>query len=267
VSRLASSGGTGGDAFADLTSATIASFPRRLPMTSSPTFLDFTTDGATMTFHSSGGWNDQGYVRFRSPTDGVGESYAALGSVNFPAGTSQVNIGYLWREAVQLSNNPKMCIINTSPTDDPRPMVLRHDCATEQAGGHADQFCYICSNNVEPHYSDWGGPGDHPAGGFSLNPYTYPTPDTDFRNTWVYFEFEVRRSPGNLKLYVTTDNGQFNEHVIKSDPSGVGSGETLTSMQILGSYGWNNASQTESLDIGRVYFSTSYIGPPSGFAS
>jgi hypothetical protein len=255
--------GGGDEGFTELTSGTISALPAYVPMTSEPSWAYFISSGAqgqSATYHSSGGWNNQGFVRITLPT--AVDAYAALGSFTLTSPADRLHVGWLIRLGPSLTSNDESAGFKAmialpegaDPDGDPRAILLWHSSV-------AEQWDIALGNNID----------DQPFAG-SPN-FTAGFNSTQHESEWLYLECQLCSSgstPNTHKLWITCDSTggahTFNETLIST----VTSAQSFRweQIQLIGSYGGyisGGSGADDYFDIGRIYFSDTYIGPPAGF--
>jgi hypothetical protein len=174
----------------------------------------WTTAGGTHSYSPTGGWNGGGAAHFTPPTS---EGYSGLGSFHFSSGVAPTHLSMRWLMKVgptmgQYGSGNKTLLFVRNPNDSThhRPMII-----TRPDPGHANSFVpgacdgtvcqyLVAANNPEPFWPDGNDT-------FWLGP-------TGWAEEWVSWEFEADANAGWIRLYITTQDGTFNDSLYVENP-------------------------------------------------
>jgi hypothetical protein len=225
--------------------------------------LVWTTEGATHQYLPNAGWNGGGAAHF---TPSIAEGYSGIGSFLFAPGVTTTHLSMRWLMKIgptmgQYGYQDKILIFvrNPNDADHHRPMLI--------AGldpGHTGAFVAapcdgtVCQYNVAPNNPEpWWPDGSDT---FWLGP-------TGYAEEWTSWEFEVDAQAGWIRMYITTEDGVFNDTLYAENPM-VDSepGGTFEYIDILG--GYFKAGQADAgnwFELDEVVIHNQHIGPPPGF--
>jgi hypothetical protein len=248
------------------TSASAARTVRSLPFTETfdtNNYSDLTwiTQGATQTWMPTSGWNGRGAAKFTGPNS---EGYAAVGQFDFRGLSTipeQINIrvlvyqGRMWHE---LGAGGKLIILNRDGNRG-RPMVI----ATDYQAGNWESWA-PCDGTV---CRFEGGEG-WPNGTERLRLGNNTQGDGKRSNEWISVELEANTRTGMIKLYIDTQDGQFQGLYVQRYMDDTGPGGTWSYVDLIGGYmNWGNvrADPENYFMLDDIVIDDSYIGPPAGF--
>jgi len=201
-------------------------------------------NNAGSTFHTympTSGWGGGGAAKFVHPD--IDQGYSGLtnfGTLNH----RRVNVRFLYKVGPgwnSCGGNKWMIVYYSAGS---KQCFYQHEYAT----GSSD--IAICQDIDLCEYSK-----DH------IPPYYMQL----YENQWVCYEFEMDQDTDSSKIYVTTPDGLYNEHVMITNQL-IHTTGTLNDLQILGGYFQHCTGGTEWVLYDELKISTSgYIGPPAGF--
>lgn len=261
-------GGTPADGpdYENLSEQHVTAFPARLTF-QTDAYVDelslvWTTEGATHAYVSDGGWNGGGCAHFTPPT---AEGYSGLGSFHLSAlGATHLSMRWLMKVGPTMGqygfgNKTLLFVRNPNDAQHHRPMII-----TRPDPGHPGAFvpgacdgtvCQykIAPGNAEPYWPDGSD--------------TFWLSTNGYAEQWVSWEFESDASAGWIRLYITTQDGRFNDTLyvenpmVDSEPGG-----TFEYIDILGGYfGASQADPGNWFELDEVVIHNRHIGPPPGF--
>lgn len=252
----------GSSSFTEITSSSVSTIPAYVPMTTEPSWGYFINGGAnsqSATFHGSGGWNNQGYIRFTLPISNP-DTYSGFGSLNLSSAQNRLHVGWLFRVGSTLTENDTsagfkhMIAISSDPDEDPRAILLFHSSVDPDwdiaYGNNIDDQPFVGSPNF--------------TAGFNLSQH---------ENEWLWFETQTcasGASPNTHRFWITCSSSGGAHTFAETLISSVVSAQSFpwNQIQIIGSYGGRTpsaAGPNDWFDIGQIYVSNTYIGPPAGF--
>lgn len=219
------------------------------------------TQGATHAWLPAGGWNGSGGAKFVPPN---AEGYAGIGQVLLGSGLrpTQLNVRFLiyhGRTWSQVSGGGKLVILNRDTNRD-RPMLIYGEYPSN-FGADAWDSIAPCNGTVCRHEG-----GDYWPNGretFRIGNGAASSP-TGRAHEWVSVEIEANSNTGVIRLYIDTRDRP--EPLTWSTTTSTGGAFTM--MDILGGYmnrGNARADAENYFIIDELAFSTTRIGPPSGF--
>lgn len=267
-----STGGSGGgiqpgNDIENLDGKTVTAFPAHIGFATNA-YEDvhevvWASEGATHSYAPGAGWNGGGAAHFTPPY--LNEGYSGLGQFHFAPGLSTAHLSMRWLMKVgptmgELGYGNKTLIFVRNPNDDQhhRPMIITRDDPAHP-GAFVPGACdgTVCQYKVGPNSEPFFPDGSDT---FWLSPSGYA-------EQWVSWEFEVDADAGWIRLYVTTQDGLFND-TLYVDNAMVDSmtGGTFEYIDILGGY---FAAATEGpgnwFELDEIVIHDQHIGPPPGF--
>jgi len=235
--------------------------------------LSWTTQGGTVTWDATAGWNGSGGVKL-TPTL-YAQGYAALGGFDgFPPQT-QLNIRFLMKVSKTFFTETmfnKIIVMHRKKQERwMRPMMMQN--------GRYDE------NGVLQMYFTVSQAVTNPTGPFDpdhekIDPTKYFTIGKNGYNTeiWASYEFEVNLNTGRINLYIYSEDGRFGGlyatlDMKKREPNPAE--HPLTEIACLGCF-WNRPgeeppfvmppfSKDTYVVIDEVEIDNKYIGPPNDF--
>lgn len=235
--------------------------------------LIWATQGATVTWDSTGGWQNSGSVKITPPT--VGQGYGALGGFNGFGPLTRLNIRWLMKVGPTFFNETifgKIIVMHRQNQESwMRPMMMQN--GRYHTDGVLHQY-FTVSQGVT-----------NPTGPFNpdlerINPDAYFTMGQDGSNTdiWVSYEFEVDLVAGRINLYIFTEDGQYGGlyatvDMTQSEPDPTT--HPITEIACLGCF-WGAPTEEPPyftppfssgtyMVVDEVTINNRYIGPPAGF--
>ena len=224
--------------------------------------LLWTSQGATHTWLSSGGWSG-GAAKFTPCVTNEGYSglgqFLGLSSEN----TTTLNIRFLIYYGTtyqEYASNTKLIVSNRTDNVGPRPSIYDSEWVhtTPYFVGLAP-----CSNTVCQWDNDVdGGYWIHSTDRFKIGDRS----DGLREGEWISVEMGVDLTAGTIKLYIYTLDEEFNGLYLTQTTD---TGNTYGYVDIIGGYfsPGGTADVNNYFLIDELEMSTSYIGPPAGFVT
>jgi hypothetical protein len=224
----------------------------------------WTTDGATHEHAPTAGWSG-GAAHFTPPTQ---EGYSGIGQFHFAAGVAPTHLSMRWLMKTgptmgQYGSGNKTILFVRNPNDAQhhRPMII-----TRPDPAHPDAFVpgacdgTVCQYKVAPGNQEPFWPDGNDT--FWLSPSGYA-------EEWVSWEFEADANAGWIRLYITTQDGVFNDTLYVENPMvDSQTGGTFDYIDILGGYfGACQADPGNWFELDEVVIHNQHIGPPPGFVT
>jgi hypothetical protein len=218
--------------------------------------LVWTTNGASHSWLSNGGWKGSGAAKFLPIVSGQGMS--GLGQF-VGLSTTHLNVRFLIKHgsawgilsgAGEFTN--KVIIMNRAEGFE-RPMLIsRH-------GYQTDWISYGACDNTVCNYEG----GDYWPDG--TDSYRIGPPPFNRSGEWVSVELEADTQTGVIRLYITTQDGELSGLYTQQTMSHPG--DMLRYIDVIG--GYFNIAPVPGPDnyfiIDNLVIDDSYIGPPDGF--
>jgi|GEM_PF-2043577 len=208
--------------------------------------LTWVSEGATHQWLPSGGWFGGGAAKFTPPTNGQG--YSGLGLFDIANRSNQLNVRFLiyWGARYTIDSSfegNKWVIANrASGLDDDRLIAMQHSYyeSSWQPG--------ICQN-IECSY--------RPDSKFDISQWT---------EQWISVEFEGIIDSGVMRVYISTQDGTYNDTVYLDVDNPMRSSQ-WDMIQIIGGYfnGGATASSDNYYLIDELRIDSRHIGPLIGF--
>jgi hypothetical protein len=248
---------------------TVSGFPARIGFATNDyddvLGIVWTTDGATHQYMPNNGWYGGGAARFTPPSPNQG--YSGIGRFHLGGATATSHLSMRWLMKAgptmgQYAYGNKTLLFVRDPNDGQhmRPMIItRPDPAHSNAfvpGACDGTVCqYLVSAGSDPWWPDgsdmfWIGP-------------------SGYANQWVSWEFEVNLPAGWIRLYLTTQDGVFNDTLyVQNDMIGESQPDgEFDYIDILGGY-FGDGCVTDPgnwFELDEVVIHNQHIGPPPGF--
>jgi hypothetical protein len=249
---------------------TIDAFPACIGFASETYATDYglvwLNPGATHEYRADAGWNGGGAARFTPPNP----NQAATGLGQFHIGTtppSRLSMRWLMKAGPtmgQYANGNKTIIFVQTVNDEahPRPMIItRPNPAVNNAFVPAPCDGTVCQYHGAPADQPWFPDGSDTfwiggAGGY--------------QEQWVSWEFESDLTEGWIRLYLSTEDGTFNDTLyVQNDLIDGASiaGGTFDYIDMVGGYFADGVVPDAGnwFEIDEVVISDQHIGPPAGF--
>jgi hypothetical protein len=230
--------------------------------------LVWLNEGATHEYVPNGGWNGGGAARFTPPNPL--QAATGLGQIHVGAGvTPPTHLSLRWLMKAgptmgQYAHGNKTLIFVQSVNDmtHPRPMIItRPNPAVPNSFVPAPCDGTVCSYH--------GAPVDQPFWP-NGNDTFWIGGDGGYQEQWVSWEFESDLTEGWIRLYITTQDGVFNdtmyvENALIDELSTTGG--TFAYVDVLGGYFGDGVIPDPGnwFEIDEIVISDQHIGPPEGF--
>lgn len=222
--------------------------------------------GATHDFVADAGWNGGGAARFTPPNP----TQAATGLGQFHIGTappSRLSMRWLMKAGPTMGqyahgNKTVIFVQTVNDASHPRPMIItRPNPGVPNAFVPAPCDGTVCKYHGAPVLEPWFPDGSDTfwIGG-----------DGGYQEQWVSWEFESDLEEGWIRLYITTQDGVFDDALyVQNDLIDDQSipGGTFSYIDVLGGYFGDGIVPDAGnwFEIDEVVISDQHIGPPAGF--
>jgi hypothetical protein len=227
--------------------------------------LVWVSEGATHTWSSTGGYRGSGAAKFTPPN---AEGYSGLGQVVLASNLSptKLNVRFLinhGRSWSQVAGGGKLMILNRDGNRG-RPMLIYGEWP-QNFGANAWDTLAPCDGTVCRYQG-----GDYWSDG--TDSFRVGNGTTGRSHEWISVEMEANTAGGGtITLYIDTQDGREAGQYITRPMDDTGGGGVWRQMEILGGY-MNRGSSVRGdpenyFMIDELAFSTTRIGPPSGFRS
>ncbi len=208
--------------------------------------------GAAHTWLPDGGRRG-GAAKFVPPT---GEGYSGLGQFSgLQAGNdTQLNVRFLiyYGAAYAANSSVQNKLFIFIRTEGARPMVVTRNYDNWQTYGACDgTVCWYEGNDYWPTGAET----------FRIGPPPYR------QEEWIGVELEANTVEGYVRLYLYTQDGEFNGVYVQNDMIDSGPGGIWTFVDILGGYyhAGCRADPENYFKIDELVIDNQHIGPPPGF--
>jgi hypothetical protein len=223
------------------------------------------SEGATHEYAPNAGWNGGGAAHFTPPTV---EGSTGLGQFHVGAlGARHLSLRWLMKQGPtfgQHSDGNKTLLFVREPNDEthPRPMIITRertlDAPSLVPGACDGTVCqYHVGPNSEPYFPDGSD--------------TFWVGDGGYEGQWVSWEFEVDLDAQWIRLYLTTEDGVFNDTMYTQndflDDQSTDFDGYFNYIDVLGGY-FAPGIQSDPgnwWEIDELVVSDQHIGPPEGF--
>ncbi|NUP11258.1 MAG: hypothetical protein HOW73_34870 [Polyangiaceae bacterium] len=257
----------------------IAALGSGAAVTAYPACIGFATDaydtqynlvwlnqGATHEYVPNGGWNGGGAARFTPPHPS--QAATGLGQLHLDTTPpSHLSMRWLMKAGPTMGqyaygNKTTIFVQTESNATHPRPMIItRPNPAVPNSFVPAPCDGTVCQYHGTPQDEPWWPDGSDTfwiggAGGY--------------QEQWVSWEFESDLSEGWIRLYLTTEDGAFNDTLYVQNDLIDGqsvTGGTFAYIDFVGGYFMDGVTPDPGnwFEIDEIVVSDQHIGPPAGF--